>query len=392
MATWPQPNYIDPETRGPALFVVSILLIILGAIIISIRTYTRLRITRAFGLDDGLAILAYLLTVALTILVVIGNKVYYSGRHVWDVPPNTWIPHRRSVWWCELVYIFASSSIRISVLLFYRRLSIGFANNFLRATYIGLAMNVLYMIGFTVFLFIVCIPLDAYWNALNPAWASTHNFQCLSENISLPLSSAVSTGIDLYATLVPICLIATIQRCKKDKIALYFIFSAGFLVVVFGILRTIYGYRVLNTTYDYTWVVWDNWLYTLLELYTAILAASAPSLRPLISYCVETSRNQSKRISRAITGSKLHTSDIGKNHSTGTSNATAGPVDSKNPLKDAKELENRSDHTVTDSKSSMVRESKHWTDDAYSSTGSPTLAHFPVTEPEDAWTTADRST
>ncbi|MCJ1241535.1 hypothetical protein MMC14_009540, partial [Varicellaria rhodocarpa] len=54
MASWPTPNYVNPETRGPAVFVVNIMLMIVVLVVVGIRFYTRLRVTRTFGPDDVL--------------------------------------------------------------------------------------------------------------------------------------------------------------------------------------------------------------------------------------------------------------------------------------------------------------------------------------------------
>ena len=52
IASWPKPNWVNPETRGPALTVVNIVFIILVFLVVGLRYYTRLKITRSFGQDD----------------------------------------------------------------------------------------------------------------------------------------------------------------------------------------------------------------------------------------------------------------------------------------------------------------------------------------------------
>jgi len=58
ISTWPTPNYISPATRGPGLIIMHLVLypIILG--LVGLRTYTRLRISWSFGLDDVFILLA----------------------------------------------------------------------------------------------------------------------------------------------------------------------------------------------------------------------------------------------------------------------------------------------------------------------------------------------
>lgn len=59
LASWPTPNYIDPVTHGPANIVVIPLLLAFVFLFLCIRFYTRLLITRGFGVDDILVLLAF---------------------------------------------------------------------------------------------------------------------------------------------------------------------------------------------------------------------------------------------------------------------------------------------------------------------------------------------
>jgi hypothetical protein len=59
LANWPKPNYVNPETRGPALYYINSTFFGLATIAIAIRLYGRVFVRRWFGLDDTLVILAW---------------------------------------------------------------------------------------------------------------------------------------------------------------------------------------------------------------------------------------------------------------------------------------------------------------------------------------------
>lgn len=59
ISTWPPPNYINPETRGPAAIIVVSILLFLVTVLLAVRVYTRVVISRGFGLDDILILLAF---------------------------------------------------------------------------------------------------------------------------------------------------------------------------------------------------------------------------------------------------------------------------------------------------------------------------------------------
>ncbi len=57
LATWPKPNYVNPETRGPALAIVELTAISLSTIVLCLRMYVRVRIIRSVDWDDWLMII-----------------------------------------------------------------------------------------------------------------------------------------------------------------------------------------------------------------------------------------------------------------------------------------------------------------------------------------------
>jgi hypothetical protein len=170
--------------------------------------------------------------------------------------------------------------VKISVLLFYRRLPSSFNRFSFIAVWIGIVYNIGYYVSFIIALSFACRPTQAYWLAFNPQWATTHKFTCVDEHISLPMSAGLSTFGDFYSTIIPCAFILSLNLPRRQKLALYSLFLLGFLVAAAGLVRTIYINYLINETYDNTWFLWKFWLWTLVELYTSIAAASAPALNP----------------------------------------------------------------------------------------------------------------
>lgn len=133
-------------------------------------------------------------------------------------------------WASEWCYVLASSSIKISILLFYKRLSAPFPSAFRVATWIGVLYNAGYAMGFCLGLVLVCRPIDAYWNQFSPQWLEVgHQFHCAREEISLPISGALSVVGDLYSTMLPLVLVWHLKLCLRKKMALCVLFALGFL-------------------------------------------------------------------------------------------------------------------------------------------------------------------
>jgi hypothetical protein len=227
---------------------------VIGVLVVSARLYTRLFLTRAAGLDDACIVIALAFGIALSVLVIIGNKVWWSGHHIWDIPISKFSDHRFNIWCAEWCYVISTSCTKISVLLFYRRISIKFSKAFIIATWAGIVYNILYMIAFALVLLLLCSPISAYWNSFNVIWVMTHpNFKCGAENIELPLSGVFSVIGDFYSALLPILVIFNLNLSRRQKWSLYALFSLAFLIVAAGIARTILMWQMMNEIYDFTW-------------------------------------------------------------------------------------------------------------------------------------------
>lgn len=74
--SWPEPNYVNPETRGNALLVVNILFLAICFVAVAARLWARLRILHSAGLDDLLITIAM---VRLLIYFLLDNNIRIIG-------------------------------------------------------------------------------------------------------------------------------------------------------------------------------------------------------------------------------------------------------------------------------------------------------------------------
>lgn len=65
IASWPRPNYENPETRGYGLVILTSILAFVSTFVVVLRLWTRATVTRNFGIDDWVILAA---TVSLTVL------------------------------------------------------------------------------------------------------------------------------------------------------------------------------------------------------------------------------------------------------------------------------------------------------------------------------------
>jgi hypothetical protein len=184
----------------------------------------------------------------------------------------------------EATYIASTSLTKMSILLFYRRMSDGAISSVYR--YVGwasIAFVAAYMVTFTLTTFLGCRPLSAFWNEVNIKWVITHtegvDYRCANEPAILLAASATSIVQDFLACGLPLPLFWKLQLPRRQKIALAAVFSVGFFLCITGFLRIYYIHKIFFLTYDVPWAAWDAWIWTVVEAHLAIICASAPALK-----------------------------------------------------------------------------------------------------------------
>jgi hypothetical protein len=84
---WPIPNYKNPtHVRGPELLIITGIFFPLAVLMVVLRVFTRLRISKAFGVDDIFLLTALVPTGAITVLTCLAMTRWGWNRHIWDVP------------------------------------------------------------------------------------------------------------------------------------------------------------------------------------------------------------------------------------------------------------------------------------------------------------------
>lgn len=197
-------------------------------------------------------------------------------------PTRVWSENALYQFVGQLLWLITTGIIKISILLYYRRLSGSFSPKFKIASWVGIWYNIAFMVGFLCVGMLYCRPLAAYWLQFDLQWVSEgHTWSCpVDQRLSLPVSGALSVVGDFYSTLLPLCLVYTLNMPKRQKRALYLLFVFGFLVVTAGLVRTILLTHLTRSTYDSSWWSYKAWTWSMLELYLAIIIASAPALKP----------------------------------------------------------------------------------------------------------------
>ena len=312
-SAWPAPNYNDPVTQPKHVLVFSCIIGPISVALLFARLWVRIHMQHNAGWDDWLMLAAavsgpVLLSVgypltrqlpmsALTVIFPLGKllssrscllltlkpvtEVYRFDRHAWDVEYKYFPIQRKFVMAIYILYSITSGLIKLSILLFYRRLSSRAVSPAFRGT-MRITIFVIggYSLAFIIIPLFACRPFSAFWDQVNFAkLARGYEWTCINEGADVVAHGIISTLQDLVVAFLPTLLCWNLQMPLRPKIALYSIFALGYTSVAVGAMRTYQGYRLFFTTYDVTWIASDIWLWSLLELHIGSMCANAPALK-----------------------------------------------------------------------------------------------------------------
>ncbi|KAJ5592388.1 hypothetical protein N7537_009292 [Penicillium hordei] len=235
----------------------------LAVITVGLRFYTRFRVqTVKIGADDWVIAAALLPATAGLVLLVRANAYNGLGKHVWSIPPNEVVEMMRILFIFILFYVLTTPLVKLSILLFYRRIFVSY-----------------------------------YWTQ----FAEPSGGRCVFKIYPFLVTQAtVNMATDVLILVVPIPILWNLQMRRPQKILLSGIFLVGGIVCIASFIR-IYYITFLKTPYDYTWVIGNFYLWSSIEPSIGILCACLPTLYPLLrSIVARISGNSLRRYSEAL--------------------------------------------------------------------------------------------
>ncbi|KAE8151264.1 hypothetical protein BDV25DRAFT_97957 [Aspergillus avenaceus] len=283
IASWPTPNYVDPPTRGNSVLIVTIVGLAMSFVVTCLRLYTRFKITCSPGIDDILIVIALIFAIAMGAVVSVATEHYGCNRHIWDVPLE-WIPtDSKFNLIFQILFSISSSITKLALLWFCKRLlgtgSKGGLKLYNIVLILGMALVAALCIIFLFFCIFQCSPIHAYWD-LQPDYPH----RCLDEGNVVFAASVVNIFTDFLSTVLPMPLIWNLKLPARQRIAVISIFGLGIVVNIAGTIRTVYVYKSMVASYDTTWLGWPVFLAASIEINLGLICASAPALRPLVTF------------------------------------------------------------------------------------------------------------
>ncbi|KAH7071758.1 hypothetical protein FB567DRAFT_455174 [Paraphoma chrysanthemicola] len=362
-AKWPLPNYQNPELHPIDIPAFACITGPISLFMLLARLWVRLRIQKNAGLDDWLMLAAFVPLMTLTLLMPLTVQKYRFNRHVWDVELYKFPSQRKILLAVYILFAVASGLVKLSVLLFYRRITSRAVSRGCRwAMRIVMASIVAYTISFIFAITFTCRPVEAFWRMVDWRFRfrkGGYQHKCINEGANIVANGIIASVQDLIVVLFPTVLCWNIQVPRRQKVALYGIFALSYCTVVVGAVRTWTTWRLFYQSYDVTWLASEVWLWTLLELHLGSMCANAPALRIFLTEAPR--MKQLVNCIRSRLGKPRWNSSITQ-RSTGTGSTSSTVVVSRKTAWDKFPFWSKSNHSRNDSGYAQGPHSDHSTD------------------------------
>ncbi|ETS84562.1 hypothetical protein PFICI_02587 [Pestalotiopsis fici W106-1] len=275
IASWPKPNYKDPENRGPALLIVELVALPLAIICVALRLYVRIHLIKRSGWDDWLMVAAVFFCCGVTVSVILATQLYGWNIHVWDLTFREMIQGRKVSIAGQTIFVFASGLAKLSILTSYLRIAVP-GSWFRRLTWATIGIVAAAIPAFLLLLWLQCIPAASYWNLFSV------ERDCIPEAPPLMGQTIVTVITDFIVYILPMPTLWALKLPLFQRIGLMTVFGFGCVVVVAGCMRSYWIYHVEVQTYDVTWEGFYLWIWAAVEVNLGVICGCAPVLKPLL--------------------------------------------------------------------------------------------------------------
>ncbi|KAM7193093.1 hypothetical protein V8F33_007965 [Rhypophila sp. PSN 637] len=269
------PNFDNPsESLAKSLIITSLVWPAATFIIICIRVFTCRQVLRKWHADDYLILVALVLALANSIICVIQTN-NGAGRHMWDVRAEALQRFLKlGITGGSLTFNLSTLFIKLSILTFFLRFPTERA--FRLTTYALMVVVVGYCIA-TAFSFIYhCTPMQSGWDF-------TVHGECVDLYAAYLAPSAINVATDIIILFMPVWLLWPLRVGPMKKLGVALIMMTGGFVAAVSIVRldAIISY---SKEADMTWYYCINLMWCIREMYTGIICACLPCLRPFTKH------------------------------------------------------------------------------------------------------------
>lgn len=264
--------------RSPPLQAVAIVLIVVTITSFCLRSYVRLHMVKAFGLDDWFMLAAAICYILFATVVLIGVH-YGTGRLSTDISAEDYSKAMQYWLYCYIWYCWTMIFSKISIGIFLLRIIVEKLHLWL--IYVALFINVLSGLAFFLVTLLQCHPVSYFWN-------KAQDGACINVSIIIALTylySSLNIICDFTFALLPIVIVQGLNMNRKLKIAIIPLLSMGCIASSAVVVRLAYVERFRSSEFLYQTT--DIAIWSTVEAGLAVTAGSLACIRPLFKIMMQ---------------------------------------------------------------------------------------------------------
>ncbi|KAL8770166.1 MAG: hypothetical protein Q9209_004008 [Squamulea sp. 1 TL-2023] len=270
-----QIDHIEDD-RGPEIIATTIIIAILATLAVLLRLLCRRRMKVAISYDDYLMMAGFVFALAQCFLQ--GYSVDVGlGKHLIAVGMPATQKYIRIQYAYEFFWSAAMACIKLSILLFYRRL-FPRENTSARWRICHLALCIASMALGVVSLFGVafqCTPVAYLWDRTIPGG------HCINFTALARFTNIANMVTDILILIMPIPIVWNLHLDRSKKIGVCGLFLLGGFVCIASIVRFYYLEGIINSP-DPTWDIVDPSIWTTVEPCIGVVSACLPIMAPFL--------------------------------------------------------------------------------------------------------------
>ncbi|RDW65398.1 hypothetical protein BP5796_10090 [Coleophoma crateriformis] len=263
---------VPQPTRTAAIIRTAVVLAAVSLPFLVLRLVSRLTVAHQLWWDDWLSFLTAVFLIPMTVFQL-RNATMGFGKHFWNIEPEHLVLIRKFYYASQLLYIVIQTTAKVSILFLYLRI---FPDvKFRRNVKIFIFLVLIHTLGFLVATACQCLPVSAIWDLEKGG-------RCINLLAIIYAGAVASIIEDLIIILLPITELRTLTLSLRKKAFLLFIFALGSFAGVTSLVRLKFLIAFGNSL-DVTWDNTDIIIWSLIEIYAALICGCLITIRPLLS-------------------------------------------------------------------------------------------------------------
>ncbi|KAJ0122432.1 hypothetical protein J7T55_002945 [Diaporthe amygdali] len=216
------------------------------------KLYTKIFIDRRFQSDDG------------------GFVTGVIGVHAWELPLRGYDYYSVLILVAPVAYAPCNGFAKLTLLLFYRRLSP--QTWFMWTVNASITLVIGYTVGIFFSLIFACSPIEKSWNAMITTGS------CINRPALYITTAVLGIATDVVLLGLPVPMVLRLQMPALQKAGLLLMFAVGSLTLITSIVRLVILLPTLTAT-DQTWAIAYPCLWICIEANLLIICGSFPTLQ-----------------------------------------------------------------------------------------------------------------